>query len=585
MTQRPIAIIILALAASVTAQDLPADEVAVEEVPDTVNIVEPWSDRLIRLDYSGPQPGQLRLIMDGWHHSDLVATVDNPFIPTDIAIGALKLDGSLGVPIMMLVIPSATAPAWRDTLMPYSGENDMPSYTIVPMLDIPRHNQTWFHWDQGDFQLTEIELGLSTQIDEERNFTFAGRGFKHPGTQALYGPSVKNWGGNSLQNYILDYRHYIGNHATLNYTTMYMKDQTGQPYILTSGPDSGSAVSDYRHAELSGQGVLYHHNSGNMDLKLQLNNMYHKLTTIDGPADTLYMSRESNSMWYGVDVGYTLSDSWQLLADWQLKSRIITDDELGIESWYSNLSSVAVRHIRGKMIIRAGLALANGKMAPIARVSMPLMGGEVTAYTLARHFMELPHMNRRNDTTATWVDDIFSLQRSGVTYAFQGQKIGGGAAVNQISTSDGRSAITTSVHAKWNLLADALYLDASYSGVFTDDEAFSTRGNGFARAVLLLPLKERRARPYASAAFHFASNEFAYWMDPRYADRATYLGTAPTFSTEAWVTFELGLKATGFELRYRVENATMIAVDNSPGIYYPTNRLQHFSVTWRFLPR
>lgn len=583
MTPRPIATILLALAVSATAQDIPEDETVVEELPDTVNIVEPWSDRLIRLDYSGPQPGQLRLTMDAWHHSDLVATVDNPFIPADIAIGALKLDGSLGVPIMMTVIPSATAPAWRDTLMPYGGANDIPGYTLVPMFDIPRHNQSWFHWDQGDYQLTEIQLGLSVQIDEERNFTFAGRGFKHPGSTGRSGPSVKNWGGNSLQNYIIDYRRYIGNDATLNYTTLFMKDQTGQPYLINALTDSAAMISDYRHGELIGQGILYHSTSGNLELKLQLNNMYYELTTLDGPADTLYMSRKSNSMWYGVDVGYTLSDKWQLLADWQLKSRAITDNLLGAQNWHSNLSRLTVRHISDNLTLRAGLALANGKLAPEARVSIPLLGGKIAAYTRATPFMELPHLNRRNDTTATWIVDIIILQRTGMSFSFNGQKIGGEAAVNQISTSDGRSAFTTSIHARWELWADVIYLDGSYSGVFTDDEAFSTRGNGFAKAVLLLPLKERRARPYASAAIHFASNEFAYWMDPRYGDRATYLGTAPTFSTEAWVTFEVGLKAMGFELRYRVENATMILIDNSPGIYYPTNRLQHFSVTWRFL--
>ncbi|MCH7852280.1 MAG: hypothetical protein IIC41_05780 [Candidatus Marinimicrobia bacterium] len=186
-----------------------------ESVADTVRGPDLfWVKSLAPAMRDAPKTGLLYLHWDEWGHSDLAATITNPFVPADLLIGAARLDGGLGQPVLSAVIPAAMALVSPRTIAidgsaPGSGwGQDLITFAVIPMLDSARASQTYFHWDQGDYRYQDLQVGASARLDETRSLVLAGRGLSHGGQYGLSGPvRGRNADDNVLRDYVIDYRH------------------------------------------------------------------------------------------------------------------------------------------------------------------------------------------------------------------------------------------------------------------------------------------------------------------------------------------------------------------------------------------
>ena len=557
-----------------------------------------WLARLAPSLQDQSKPFRLHLPWDEWGHSDLAATAANPFVPTDIQLGAVFLDGSLGQPILSAVIPSATVadgvlgPSVTDTQSPLAGADpDDLSFRIVPLQDFTRANQTYFFWDQGDYRYRDVQVGAVARLDTARNLMLAGQVRNHPGRYGLAGPELTQPTRNVLQNYLLDYQRRLASHATFSYTLLHQREQVGLPFL-----DSLQALTaDRRLNQTWAHGAQLAIASTRWAGQLRGATMVSDLATTTDGLGTNHLSRRSLSLWVMGNVAYYLTPRWRLAAHWRTKQRWIVDEALGDQPRSLVHGRLGVHWTVGRWAAYGGLASIDGQLKSEGRLALGLSPGTLTFTTEATSFLDYPHRNRRVtlDSTA-WLPGPVFLRRTTLAYRWDGAW---GYAVTQLAylkTGDQRTATTGGLALDWVLWEDVLGLEGTVTAVSSPDSLiFPTRINAFAGLSFTLPLRRARARPFLTVSTSFIYNEFSRWYDPRFADTSLLpitLERPGTVSSTLWATVEGGIKVANFELRFQIYNFTGVTIQNAPpgvfGIsYLPGSRLAHYSLSWRFLPQ
>ena len=577
------------LAAGAALGPLTAQQVDTTQTADSLGAPAfSWVSRLVPLMQDAPKPYRLHLPWDEWGHSDLAATAANPFVTADLQVGAVRLDGSLGQPILSAVIPSAVM---EDDGASGSGtalSSDILTFIIAPLQDRTRTNQTYFSWDQGDYSYKDVQVGGAVQLDESRNIMIAGQTRSHPGQYALAGPSPNQYEGSVLQNYLLDYQRRIWPSMDFNYTLLHQREQAGLPVL-----EGGRLTADRRRNRTWTHGFRLERTFNSWTIRLYGASMVSDLRTTTDGADQAHLSRRSLSLWGGGELACRLTTHWHLVGKWQSKQRHIADDTLPYHLLSWNHGRLGARRESGKWSLYGGLALINGRLKPEARLVMGSAHRNITIGTDATSFFDYPHHGRRVTlNTTAWLPGPVYLRRT--TLALQAHRSWGhiSARLAQLLTGDGRTAATGGVALDWTPWKDVLQMQGTITAVSSPNaRLFPTRINALAGLTFTLPLRRTRARPFVSANASFISNEFAWWLDPRFAD-ITPLGPGYSVSvSEAlWLNVEVGLKVANFELRYRIHNVTGIynapgsTIQNSPE-YLDSSPLKHFSLSWRFLPQ
>ena len=568
---------------------------AVPDVP--AKNTQQWTRRLSPFVQDRPNTFQLYLPRDTWGHSDFYAAGSNPFISADILLGALRLDGSLGIPIHSAVIPSAaincsgffgSAEATMDDEIrpPYSGGDQ--AYLVAPMQDISRKNQTYFFWDQGDYGMQDIQIGGSTQIDDTRNLMLVGQTRCHPGPYSKSGPNAGDPDGNVLQNYILDYRSHVGPSLDVNYSVLYQKENVGLPLLN----EYGILTSDRRYSSTLAHGIRLDWKLAALHLEVDAASMSnHLFTQTDGTAGK-HVDRRSLSLWTGGSAAYDLSPVWRLVGSREVKQQIITDKALGyhISAWAH--TSAGVSFTRDKLSAYSGLALNDDQLDLEGWLSWQTEKSGLQFSKESVAFLDYPHHNRRLlGDSVSWSANPVLLDRIRLMGNLQGSAGIISAQLAWLETSDGRTAITAGFMADWEVWPDILRFSGTITGVNTQTaRVFPTRLYTQGGVSITAPMRRMRARPFAAAALSFISSDFAVWMDPRYADTAPWISLGGTTAAVSWLTAEAGLKARDFELRWRIYNPTQVTIQNSPSCYLPQEgwgdlRMQHYSLSWRFPPQ
>ncbi len=557
-----------------------------------------WMTRLAPSMQDHPKPFRLQLPWDEWGHSDMAATAANPFVPADVQLGAVFLDGSLGQPILSAVIPSATVaddapePPAPDARRPLVGAaSDDLSFRTVPLQDPTRANQTYFFWDQGDYRYRDVQIGAVARLDTGRSLMFAGQGRNHPGRYSLAGPQLTQSTANVLQNYLLDYQRRLASQATFSYTLLHQREQVGLPFRTPE-----TITADRRSNDTWAHGAQLAIASTRWEGRLRGATMVSDLSTATdttGGVQVNRLSRRSLSLWVRGDVTYDLTPRWRLAAHWRTKQRRIVDQALDHQTLSLDHGRLGVHWIGGRWAVYGGLAAIDGRLEAEGRLALRLAPGNLSFTTEATSFLDYPHRNRRVtlDSTA-WLPGPVFLRRSTLAYRWDGPW--GYAAVQMayLSTGDQRSATTGGAALDWVLWEDILGLQGAVTAVSSRDSLiFPTRINAFAGLTFTLPLRRSRARPFVTISTSFIYNEFSRWYDPRFADTSPLFPLrTETIASTLWATVAGGIKVVNFELRFRIYNFTGTTIRNAPpdvfGISYLTgNRLTHYSLSWRFLPQ
>ena len=588
-------LLFLSLAAAALGP-LRAQQADTTQAPDSLSVPRfSWITRLVALMQDTPQPSRLHLTWDEWGHSDMAATTANPFVAADLRLGGVYLDGSLGQPILSAVIPSAVvAGGYPDSAL--TGERpalepapqpDIPLFTIAPLQDLARTNQTYFFWDQGDYQYQDVQVGGAVQLDESRNIMTAGHARSHPGRYTLAGPSPDRFEGNVLQNYLLDYQRRNGSSFALSYTLLHQREQVGLPLV-----EEDRLTADRRRNRTWAQGFQLERAAASWAIRLYGATMISDLQTTSDGMEGKHLDRRSLSLWFGGSIAYRLTPRWRLVGAWRTKQRRIADRALGYRLLGLNHGRLGASLTGKKWSLHGGLALVDGQLRPEGRVAIGSDNRNLTFGTEATSFLDYPHQGRRNTLDSTlWLPGPVPLRRTTLAIRMSGLKYHGSAQLAQLATGDGRVAATGSLALEWTPWREVLRLQGALAAVSSPDSAlFPTRINALAGLTFTLPLPRTRARPFASASVSFVSNEFALWLDPRFADRTPFPNpTGGTRSTVLWANVEVGLKVVNFELRMRIYNALGTTIQNSP-FYLPqpnlaSNPFRAYSISWRFPPQ
>jgi hypothetical protein len=589
---RPLIFIICLLITTVSAQQ---DE-RTDTATDTTEISSlSWTRRLSPFIQDIPKNLILYLPWDTWGHSDLFATATNPFISADIRLGALRLDGSLGIPIHSAVIPSATISSTNLFTSPNAAivigrrtsslATDQESH-IAPLQDISRTNQTYFFWDQGSYQMQDIHIGGSTQLDETRNLMIAGQARSHPGPYSLAGPSISNSQGNVLQNYIIDYRKLVAPSFFLNYTLLHQKEEVGIPLF-----EQDILTSDRRSSRTLAHGLLLNWIKGPIDLQIYATSMLNHLYTKSDLTDGTHLNRRSLSLWTGGNLVYNLTKDWRLVGNREVKQRIITDKSLGyhIVSWAH--SSAGMSLTQNRLSAYSGLSIIRGQLDFEGWISYRTQNTSLKLSKESVAFFDYPHHNRRQfQDSVSWLANPVRMDRLMLTGRVIGKSGIITAQLAYLETEDHRSAVTTGLMTDWELWKQVLRFSGTVTTVNTQNtRVFPTRLFSQGGITFTLPLRRMRARPFAVATISYISNDFATWLDPRYADSAPYFNPQGTTASTVWLTAEVGLKARDFELRMRIYNPSQSTIQNSP-YYLPQQGwgnmwMRHYSLSWRFPPQ
>ena len=80
-----------------------------------------------------------------------------------------------------------------------TGSAEVCTHTLTWGRSPSRAAQTYFHWDQGDYEYRDLQVGGSVEIDPDRNLLLAGHTRSHRGRSNLSGPSRSQPGGNALR--------------------------------------------------------------------------------------------------------------------------------------------------------------------------------------------------------------------------------------------------------------------------------------------------------------------------------------------------------------------------------------------------
>ncbi len=571
------------LAAGAAPGPLTAQQVDTTQAADSLGAPAfSWVSRLVPLMQDAPKPYRLHLPWDEWGHSDLAATAANPFVTADLQVGAVRLDGSLGQPILSAVIPSAVMEGGSALGSGTALSSDVLTFIIVPLQDRTRTNQTYFFWDQGDYSYKDVQVGGAVQLDESRNITIAGQTRSHPGQYALAGPSPNQYEGSVLQNYLLDYRRRIWPSMDFNYTLLHQREQVGLPVL-----EGGRLTADRRRNRTWTHGFRMEKTFTSWTIRLHGATMVSDLRTTTDGVDQAHLSRRSLSLWGGGELACRLTPQWQLVGKWQTKQRHIADDTLGYHSLSWNHSRLGTRRKSGKWSLYGGLAVINGRPAPEGWIAAGSERANLTLGTEATSFFDYPHRGRRmTQDTTTWLPGPIYLRRTTLALQARGSHGQISARLAQLLTGDGRTAATVGAALDWTPWQDVLRLHGALTAVSSPDTLlFPTRINALAGLTFTLPLRRTRARPFVSANASFISNEFAWWPDPRFADSTPYRNPPENTQTAVlWANGEIGLKVVNFELRFRIYNVFGNLIQNSPE-YLESGPLKHYSLSWRFLPQ
>ncbi len=584
----------------------PSALLAVEEsVADTVRGRDLfWVNSLAPAVRDAPKTGLLYLHWDEWGHSDLAATITNPFVPADLLIGAARLDGGLGQPILSAVIPnSMTMVSPRAVSLDGSAHGsgwgeDLITFAVIPMLDTARASQTYFHWDQGDYRYQDVQVGGTARLDETRSLVLAGRGLSHGGQYGLSGPARDRAEDNVLQDYVIDYRNQATTNTSWGYTLLFQKEKVGLPYV----DNNNIGTSDVRRSATWAHGFTLEHRRDRVQGRVDGSTSTSDLATRTYAETTDHLQRRSATSWFAGRLDYQLRGELRLRVEARRKQRSIDDrtyaDSIDHAFDFHQVTAqkVGVGLIGGgrRLGWYGGLAVVTGQILPEGWVAFSVMRGTLLLSRHSTSFLDLPHYGRRDTLQSTsWLPGPSLLSRWAAAYRIGGDwgTIGATVAHLTITKPDSRQAVTGGLDFDWFPWRDALRLRGALSALTTADSLLPPRFNAGADLYFTLPLPNRRARPFLYVGVMSVGNDFIRWFDPRFADTAPlFPAREQTKSSIYWITAAFGVKVKGFELQMGLFNLTGRTIQNAPPVVFDVSYLsgaplKHYSLSWSFSPK
>lgn len=563
---------------------------------DTIN----WNGPVAMPIKDAVQPRLLYYSWDEWGHSDLATSTANPFVPSDLQIGSATLDGSLGLPVLAVDLAALTIPGRFRTIAEIDEQQQLTSvdnHTIalipIPLNDIYRHNQTFLFWDQGDYVYKDVQVGGTVQVDETRNIMMAARGVNHPGQYNLAGPSAQNIAGNVLQNYLFDYRRDLALESAYNYTALVQLEEVGTPYY-----DERDSVygADTRASKSWSHGVQVKHKTGKLALNAHFASLYNELTISTTVASGNSVRRTSLSNWANVDGNYAWSEKWMITGRLERKTRRINDEDLGHNSQATAVAAFGLARNTPKTVSAANILLVDDQLTWGGNFSTRLGPFNFDLRSAVSAYIPLPHANRRRAVADSLLAD-FALAASPIRNSVLtlGYSLGKGFVTLELGVigaldDDQHNATTLAFMAAWAPWTDVLQVESSFSAVQSDAaDMFPIVGSGQLNLRFTLPLKNRRARPFLALQGHVLKANFDQVYDPRYADYLNLAGAADRITQGAWLSIGGGIKTANFQLEFQAANVTQVTIPSSvildDGTYYLGSApLNHYSVSWRFLP-
>ncbi len=594
--------VLVALAGSLLIGQVPEAEPSIplteeESVVDTVQGPDFfWVNSLAPLMRDAPKTGLLYLHWDEWGHSDLAATIANPFVPADLLIGAARLDGGLGQPVLSAVIPTSmvmVSPrviSLDGSATGFSWGEDLITFAVIPMLDSARASRTYFHWDQGDYRYHDVQVGASARLDETRSLVLAGRGLSHAGQYGLSGPE-RGWNivNNVLQDYVIDYRHQATANTGWGYTVLFQKERVGLPFIV----NNLSLTSDNRRSATWAQGFTLEHGGDRVQGRVDWSTATSELATRTYADTTDHFRRRSATSWFAGRLDYRLRGALRLRVEARRKQRSIGDDMLGFHRVAAQKIGIGLIGGGRRLDWYGGLAEVEGKIQPEGWVALSVLRGTLLLSRHSTPFLDWPHYGRRATLDSTsWLPGPALLSRWATAYRIDGDWGTVGATVAHLTTAtpDSRQAVTGGLDFDWYPWQDALRLRGALTALATADSLPPPRFNAGADLYFTLPLPNRRARPFVYVGVYSIGNDFTRWFDPGFADTAPlFPPREQTESSTYWVTGAFGVKVKGFELKMGIFNLTASTIQNAPpgalGTSYLSGApLKHYSLSWSFPP-
>ncbi len=571
-----------------------------ESVADTVLGLDfSWVNSLAPAMRDAPKTGLLYLHWDEWGHSDLAATIANPFVPADLLIGAARLDGGLGQPVLSAVIPTAMA-LFSPRAISLDGSatgsgwgQDIITFAVIPMLDTARASQTYFHWDQGDYRYQDIQVGAAARLDETRSLVFAGRGLSHPGQYGLSGPERgRNVGNNVLQDYVIDFRNQAAANTSWGYTLLFQKERVGLPYIDSN--IGWPPTNDVRRSATWAQGFTLEHSGDRVQGRVDGSTSTSDLATRAYADTTDHLRRRSATSWFAGRLDYRLRGELRLRVEARHKQRRIDDRALDFHQVTAQKAGIGLIGGGRRLGWYGGLAVVEDKVLPEGWVVLSVMRGTLLLSRHSTPFLDLPHYGRRATLQSTsWLAEPALLSRWATAYRIGGNWGTIGATVAHLTTvePDTRQAVTAGLDFDWLPWRDALRLRGALSALTTADSLPPPKFNAGADLYFTLPLPNRRARPFIYVGVMSVGNDFIRWFDPRFADTAPlFPARKQTESSTYWVTGAFGIKVKGFELQMGFFNLTGRTIQNAPpsvfdASYLSGAPLKHYSLSWSFPPK
>ena len=586
------------LAISFAGTMLSAQDSEPAQSADSLTTVEvEWLNRLAPLVRDQFRPDQLILRWDEWGHSDLVMSTYNPFVPADLKIGAVMMDGSLGFPVFSTLITSSVKPdipGPEPVLADGSrGSFDAPAgiiYRIVPMGDETRRNQSYFHWDKGYYQYNNVQVGAVSELGGGGNLLAAAEGRNHAGMYGLAGPSTTGSDGNVLQNYMLDYRHQPSAGIHINYTMLNQVERVGLPFQT-----GGTYDAEQRDGNLWAHGLSLLADRESWQFTASAASATNTLK-VSPRLDESGLSRRSISAWYTTGLTYRLTGSLLFRAIINGKTRQIDDHQLGYTEAHSLDGDLQVFWESGKISAQGGLTLAGSGVRPGGLFEFRTGLGTLTLAARATSFLDMPYTERRpmqeNQENTGWLTEPVVLQNTYLAYEYYSPKFSGSARLGLQATNDDRKAQSWSGSMIWQPWIKALRISGQVSGLTTESRSFPPRITAHGALTVTAPLKRARAKPFFTISTMFSKTDFSHIWDPRYGDLLALpypMNEGGEIGMAMWANLCLGVKVANFELRYQIYNLTSSTIEVAPpnifgATYLPGSPLVHYALTWCFHP-